>query len=397
MESLLKIENKNMEIDELKKIIVRQLLGEATEEENRRLEQWQQQSEDNRGLFRRLASTEFLQKAAGDANRELCNREWKKLKRSTIGKRGRTMRLRWLKVAAAVLLPVLGGMIAWWYVYPHADQKPTEMISRIESGNFRAVLELAGGKQVVLEKDTVLRCEEQGVEFVNHHDTLNLISRTNVDSAGDGYHIIRIPRGGEYVARLEDGSVIHLNAGSELKVPVNFSHGKRNVWLKGEAFFAVAHDEKRLFTVHTDKVNVSVLGTEFDVRAYAEEKEVVTTLVAGSVEVKSGADVNRLRPGDQARVKEMGEIATEKVDVYPFIAWKSGRLVFENERLEKIMDDLQRWYDFELFYANPEVKDMRFTIDIQKYADISKVMFLMEKMGKISFSRQGNSVVIGQK
>ena len=80
--------------------------------------------------------------------------------------------------------------------------------------------------------------------------------------------------------------------------------------------------------------------------------------------------------------------------LYPFIAWKNGRMVFENERLEKIMAELQRWYDFELFYADPDVKEMHFTIDILKYEEISKVLNLMERMNKVKFTQKGRTVVV---
>lgn len=169
------------------------------------------------------------------------------------------------------------------------------------------------------------------------------------------------------------------------------------MWLKGEAFFDVTPDKNRLFTVHTEKAKISVLGTEFDVRAYEDEKEVVTTLVQGMVEVSSGKVTGRLNPGDQARVDKAGEISTEKVDVYPFIAWKTGRMVFEDAPLEQIMTELQRWYDFEVFYSNPDVKAMRFTIDILKYDDISKVLNLMEKMQKVIFTQKGRTVVLSSR
>ena len=94
-----------------------------------------------------------------------------------------------------------------------------------------------------------------------------------------------------------------------------------------------------------------------------------------------------MHPGEQAQVADLGAITVERVNVYPHTAWIKGRMVFVNERLEKIMTDLQRWYDFDVFYANPSVQDMRFTIDILKYDDISKVLNLIEKMEKVSFNR----------
>ena len=164
--------------------------------------------------------------------------------------------------------------------------------------------------------------------------------------------------------------------------------------MRGEGFFEVVHRENLIFTVPTDKADLSVLGTEFDVRAYTDEKEVVTTLVQGAVGVSSGRTYDRLKPGEQARIAGKGDVRVAEVDIYPFIAWKNGRMVFENERLEKIMAELQRWYDFELFYADPDVKEMHFTIDILKYEEISKVLNLMERMNKVKFTQKGRTVVV---
>lgn len=386
-----------MESNRLTKIIVRKLLGEATAEELRLLEQWEGKSEANRELLQKLTSEDFLKKAFGDPNRNLRWQEWKKLEGLTTGKRIRDVRLRWLRAAVAVLIPVLGGLAVWQWQDGSTAEVPAVTQQQIRMGSSKAIVELAGGQQIFLSNDTALSLENQGIRLVNHKDTLNLIGHSSADSVVGKFHMIRIPRGGEYIARLEDGSVVHLNSGSEMKIPVDFGVTRREVWLKGEAFFDVSYDENRVFTVHTNKAEISVLGTEFDIRAYEEEGDVVTTLVEGSVEVYSGTVSNRLKPGFQARVAEKGKIITAKVDVYPYIAWKTGRMVFEDQCLEQIMVELQRWYDFEIFYTHPEIKDMRFTIDIRKYDDISKVLALMEKMNKVSFTQKDRTIVLNNR
>ena len=99
------------------------------------------------------------------------------------------------------------------------------------------------------------------------------------------------------------------------------------------------HEDNRKFIVRTDKADIAVLGTEFGVRVYTEEKELLTTLVKGSVEVKSDNDVYRIVPGEQAKVDHEGKIVVREVNVDEFVAWKSGRIVFVNARLEDIMND----------------------------------------------------------
>lgn len=383
-----------MEFDRLKKIIVKDILGSASGEERRLLDEWRNQSEEHQRLYEKLVSGSFLEKAVSDNNKALRRREWKRLEARIVRRRGRSVRLIRFRVVAAVCILALGiGAVGLWS-NSRQDRGGSPLAGSIRVGSPKAIVELAGGQQFLFNKDTTLRLEAQGIQLVSSRDTLDIIQPVIAGERGEEYNVVRIPHGGEYITRLPDGSVVHLNAGSELKVPVYFGTESREVWLRGEGFFEVVHRENLIFTVHTDKADISVLGTEFDVRAYTDEKEVVTTLVQGAVGVSSGRTYDRLKPGEQARIAGKGDIRVAEVDIYPFIAWKNGRMVFENERLEKIMAELQRWYDFELFYADPDVKEMHFTIDILKYEEISKVLNLMERMNKVKFTQKGRTVVV---
>ena len=383
-----------MEFDRLKKIIVKDILGSASGEERRLLDEWRNQSEEHRRLYEKLVSGSFLEKAVSDNNKALRRREWKRLEARIVRRRGRSVRLIRFRVVAAVCILALGiGAVGLWS-NSRQDRGGSPLAGSIRVGSPKAIVELAGGQQFLFNKDTTLRLEAQGIQLVSSRDTLDIIQPVIAGERGEEYNVVRIPHGGEYITRLPDGSVVHLNAGSELKVPVYFGTESREVWLRGEGFFEVVHRENLIFTVHTDKADISVLGTEFDVRAYTDEKEVVTTLVQGAVGVSSGRTYDRLKPGEQARIAGKGDVRVAEVDIYPFIAWKNGRMVFENERLEKIMAELQRWYDFELFYADPDVKEMHFTIDILKYEEISKVLNLMERVNKVKFTQKGRTVVV---
>ena len=386
-----------MEFDRLKKIIVKDILGSASGEERRLLDEWRNQSEEHQRLYEKLVSGSFLEKAVSDNNKALRRREWKRLEARIVRRRGRSVRLIRFRVVAAVCILALGiGAVGLWS-NSRQDRGGSPLAGSIRVGSPKAIVELAGGQQFLFNKDTTLRLEAQGIQLVSSRDTLDIIQPVIAGERGEEYNVVRIPHGGEYITRLPDGSVVHLNAGSELKVPVYFGTESREVWLRGEGFFEVVHRENLIFTVHTDKADISVLGTEFDVRAYTDEKEVVTTLVQGAGGVSSGRTSEtkpRKATGINARIAGKGDVRVAEVDIYPFIAWKNGRMVFENERLEKIMAELQRWYDFELFYADPDVKEMHFTIDILKYEEISKVLNLMERMNKVKFTQKGRTVVV---
>lgn len=378
---------------EIENLIVKALFKEITDDEQRQLDEWLNVSEDNRIFFERLHSEGYLKGAIGDRNRKLREENWKRLERRTVDKKGRKIRLFVLRVAAMLALPLLVGGIMW-YMSEREEVGLPLANQEIKVGGSKAVVTLSTGEQLSLFGDTTV-CVNDGVAtLVNTKDTLNFMKSNYPVVAENSYNVIQIPRGGEYIVRLEDGTTVYLNSESELRIPVHFGSNERVVWLTGEAYFSVEHEAERKFIVRTNKADIAVLGTEFGVRNYSEEGELLTTLVKGAVEVKSDHSVQRIAPGEQAKVDDEGKIVVRDVNVDEYVAWKSGRVVFVNARLEDIMDELQRWYDFNVFYSSPELKEVRFTMDIVKYKEVSEIFELMEKIKRISFSVNGNSVIL---
>lgn len=385
----------NLDSKRMEKLMMKALLKEISEEERCELDEWLNASEQNRNFFESLHSEVFLKKAVGDHNRVLRDVGWKQIKRKTVEVRSRKIRLQVYRVAAAIIFPLmLGGFI--WYMMGSVEKQSGLPLAHqeIKVGGSKAVVTLSTGERVALFGDTTV-CVNDGLStMINQQDTLNFMKNNDVVVAENSYTVIEIPRGGEYIVRLEDGTVVYLNSESELRMPVHFGSEERLVWLKGEAYFSVKHESKRRFIVRTDRADVSVLGTEFGVRAYSGEKELLATLVKGSVEVKSENNVHRIVPGEQAKVDNTGSIAVAKVNTDEFVAWKVGRIVFTDARLEDIMNELQRWYDFNVFYASSELKELRFSMDIVKYKEVSEIFDLMEKIRRVSFEVNGNNVIL---
>ena len=378
---------------EIENLIVKALFKEISDDEQHRLDEWLDASESNRALFERLHSENYLKGAIGDHNRGLREERWQRLKKETVETRRRSLRSLLPRVAAVLVLPLLAGAIMWYM--SNAGNPGTQLAQQeIKVGGSKAVVTLSTGERVSLFGDTTLCVNDGLATLVNTKDTLNFMKNNDIVIADNSFNVIQIPRGGEYIVRLEDGTTVYLNSESELRVPVHFGKGERVVWFTGEAYFSVKHENNRKFIVRTDKADIAVLGTEFGVRAYTEEKELLTTLVKGAVEVKSDNDVHRIVPGEQAKVDHEGKIVVQEVNVEEFVAWKSGRVVFVNARLEDIMNELQRWYDFNVFYSAPELKDLRFTMDIMKYKEVSEIFELMEKIKRVSFSVNGNTVIL---
>ena len=153
--------------------------------------------------------------------------------------------------------------------------------------------------------------------------------------------------------------------------------------------------------MHTDgygkysEIEVLVTGTLFNVEAYPETKEVKMTLVEGRVEVKTEEHRQLLSPDEQALVdKQEGQIRVRKVVAEEYIGWTRGEFRFTRTRLEEVMTRLARWYDVEVFFAVPDLKNARFTLNLERYDNINKILSKIEKTGRVHFRIQGQCIIV---
>ena len=274
------------------------------------------------------------------------------------------------------------------------EVKSEKTSSRIVPVASMAELVLPDGTKVMLDRE-MNRALEEGVR--NSGDTLNY---TEVVSGGlqdscEIYHTLRVPRGGEYTLVLADGTTVYLNAESELRFPKQFRGKKRKVYLTGEGYFDVQRNEKQPFIVEAQQVAIRVLGTSFGVRAYTREVNVLTTLVQGRVNVEAGGKQVELSPGQQADFSRGNDrLTVTKVDVEQYVSWKDGRLVFDNKPLEFILEELGRWYSFDVFYTNKELKEIPYSLNIKKHEDIAHVLKFIERTGKVKFEVNKNMIIV---
>lgn len=379
----------------IEKLITQALLGEISEGEQRLLNEWLNESKENSDFFQNVQSAKYLSKAISDENLTLLTKEWESLRKKTVGVKERRLYRYILRAAAIVIFPLMVGSITWYLLKPAEDIKVVVRENiEVADVNCKALVTLSSGEKIAFSSDTTIFAGDALGILQNHKDTLRFVPNNSSSRDNKSRRIIQIPRGAEYIVCLEDGTVVYLNAESELQVAGDFGQGKREVWLTGEAYFKVQHDKERLFTVKTNKADISVLGTEFSIRAYNGELETQTTLVNGSVEVKSGQVVKVIAPGEQACVSRTGYVTIQPVDVQEYTAWKDGRIVFVNTRLEDILRDLRRLYDFEITYRAPEKKELRFTIDITKYGKVSEIFDLIQDIQDVKFEINGKNVVL---
>ncbi len=336
------------------------------------------------------------QKLSGQSYGENGEEEFLYLEKSIYDRKSRRMTLRW-SIAASIILLV--GLFVGRTINGVRDIHEEQELAKsvMQPGTSKAILMMADGKEVVLEQGQNLNI------LLNERVRVATSSQGIVyEEYGKGmvteeYNKLTTPVGGEYSLVLSDGTKVFLNADSELKYPVEFSDGKRIVDLKGEAYFEVHKDSLRPFIVRMNGAEVTVLGTSFNVNTYGDDGQIYTTLVNGSVRVSSvkNGQAEVLKPGMQSVMDvQSGQLTGREVDVEPYVAWREGRFVFRAMTLDLIMRQLQRWYDFEVFYQNPELKDYEFRGVIKRDMDLDKVLSVIKVTTNVDFEVKGKVITI---
>ncbi len=374
-------------------LLAKAIAGTLDEEESARLRVWREENEVNERLYEEVVRAEYIERKCREATRVNIVEGYMGVLRKR-KRHARVQRVRRVSaVAAGILIPLLAIMI--WF--GQKEEIPSVQVAEvIRHGEVKAELIFSDGTTKFLEakvKDSLLL--QQGANIVIRNEGLSYVGDTS--TAEVQYHTLRVPRGGEYSITLSDGTVVYLNSESELRYPVKFAGEDRRGYLSGEAYFDVTVDKEHPFIVDLKTSAVKVLGTGFDVRAYKDENEILTTLVSGSVVFSAGKESVVLKPGEQAVLDQSGELETREVDTYLYTAWKEGVFAFKQQRLEEIMKIVSRWYNVNIFWENASQKEVVFTGKMRRYDDFSKIVEMLEMTGNTEFEIKGNNIFIREK
>lgn len=319
----------------------------------------------------------------------------KKAFRRMMGRRRKSFVLRVSAVACGLL--ILGGISWFFWMNQPTGKEETEVVYGVH-GNQQVVLQLSGGERVTLgEKDSLLLREKDKAIEVSGGVIAYHQNKVRAGGQEGLYNTLFVPRGGEFRVKLSDGTVVHLNADSELRYPVAFSERERGVYLKGEAWFEVAKDQKRPFYVTADDVRVRVYGTSFNVNTHGA-KVIQTVLVEGVIGIRSSGDNApevRVQPGQLAEYSRTdGEIRLKEVDVRQYTAWKEGIFYFDDKTLEDILGELSRWYDVEFEYGSDKAKELHFSGYLKRYDDVRKILATVTESTGVKFVVKGKTIVV---
>ena len=328
---------------------------------------------------------------------------WKQVQ-SRMNKNSRYQVKRYLKYAAIIVAFVLAGG-TWWMV----KENPEEIISvelsetsMLSPGTPKAYILFSSGQRMdltttehdtmIMEKGMQVRVGSSGKISYVPGDSGSILKQEIV------YNTIVVPRGGEYKLELADGTLVWLNSDSELRYPVKFAGSQRDVWLKGEGYFEVRKNPEKPFRVVVDDMIVKVLGTSFNINAYKDRGNILTTLVSGKVDIQdmSGKSLVVMSPNQQVDFRH-GKISVQEVDVTRFVSWIDGKFYFNDMTLENIMSQLQRWYDIEVFFVDEELKSYPFTGVIRRDFTAGQIFEIIEKTTRVKFNVRGKCVTVNHK
>ncbi len=313
----------------------------------------------------------------------------------------------WKRLSVAASIMFIAGLAVLLYFKNHnsgrdidvATIKEPVLNNDVAPGHDNAVLTLADGSTIVLDSAANGELAREGNMKVLKKDGQILYAGN--DEAVDKivYNTMSTARGNQYHLQLADGSKVWLNAVSSIRFPTAFTGNERRVEITGEAYFEVAHNPQKPFTVKvlsasgTDGGEVQVLGTHFNINAYDDEAAVKTTLAEGKVKVTKSGSIVILQPLQQAILnKENQQLKTQQANMEKELAWRTGMFEFQDDALPAIMRQLSRWYDVDVSFSGT-ISQKLYNGSIRRQATLSQV-FQILKLAGVSYTLEVKKVTV---
>ncbi|MBL7697130.1 MAG: FecR domain-containing protein [Chitinophagaceae bacterium] len=346
-------------------------------EERAELDDWIASSDDNMRLFGKLTDEHHIAKTKIWLDHLDENQALEKFSNAIKSKAPVRKILRYRVAAAGVMLVVTGA--ATFFFFNNKTPAPAELkksvavVQPVLPGSKKASLAINGNQVVDLS--------------LNSSKTISIDDNSQVDNdfsvltyhagiTSDQTHQLTTPRGGEYQVVLPDGTHVWLNAETSLTFPVTFALDNRTVQLSGEAYFEVTPDRKKPFNVVVnDRLKVLVLGTHFNINAYANSAGRVS-LLEGKVSVTTNGQRSDMSPGQEV-VVEKGRLAVnDNANVVSSIAWTKGKFSFDHTPVTEVLKQVSRWYDVEVNYNGSN--DHLFTGEVFRNSSVDQVLRMLQ-------------------
>ncbi|AWK05538.1 iron dicitrate transport regulator FecR [Flavobacterium crocinum] len=358
-------------------IIYKYLSNEASEQEVQQLFEWIEASEENKKQFISLKKTWALTALSGTISREV----------PVVALKPKNKIRTYFKYAAILVVLFGLGKLAFYFNERTAVSK-------------EVVLELGDGRLEFFTKKNLNTLVNDKGELVARKFPDQIVYFGKVQDKDVLYNTLKVPYGKTFKLKLSDGTLVSLNSGTTLRYPEQFGiNGKRNVYLTGEAFFEVAKDKQHPFIVHSDQVEIEVLGTRFNVSAYPEDKTLSSVLVEGSIkmsEKENPLNTVLLKPSQMAIWQNQSKkITTKNVDTSFYEAWTQGELAFNNTPFSTITKIIERTYDVEIINENAVLAKQNFTGSIKiSESSVENILDLLKRDTPFNYSIEQKTITI---
>jgi transmembrane sensor len=408
-------------------LIIKQLQEKLTADETQTLQQWIAADDKNRMLYDKLTNSDWLQEAVNEhavSENRIKERVFAALPemQDTETESPKSGWIRWMSVAAAILIVVSIGWYMWQGKTKPAivAEQQTPVATVIPAGGNKATLTLADGTVIDLDKAGNGTIATEGKTTVNKKEDGQLEYKTAIGNRQSAitYNLLTTPRGGQYQLLLPDGSKVWLNAASSIKYPTAFAGNERRVEITGEAYFEITHDAAKPFKVMIYPANgatgrggeVEVLGTHFNINAYGDEQAIVTTLLEGKIKITPVDVVNKavtathpantakaykvINPGEEAQIDNKADIIIRKnVDTESAVAWMKGFFDFHNASLKTVMKQVSRWYSVDVEYTKA-MSEQTFEGNIDRNIPLNELLDLLQQYGSTKFKIEGRTIKV---
>lgn len=262
-------------------------------------------------------------------------------------------------------------------------------------GGQKATLTLSDGKTIALSHEQATLQEKNGEQLQISDGQLHYKQNSELAELATLKNTLTVPASGFYRMVLPDGTKVWVNSASELSYPLAFGKSIRQIKLRGEAYFEVAHEKNRPFIVRTAHGDIKVLGTAFNLTAYNSSSSNVT-LINGSIQLTNkNKTTKQLIPGQKAEF-DGSDMRISQANIEKETAWQQGYFYFEHDKIQDIMEQLARWYDIKVIYQG-QITKKTFGGSISRSVSLAEALELIKRGAGVEFVIDQKTVTVKNK
>ena len=316
----------------------------------------------------------------------------------------KTIRLKRIFRYAAVIvvLMALTGISTYYFTNLSRSYQFAAIEPGVQPNN--SMLRLSNGNEIDLKKDhSKVALNNEGIR-INNDSIIDLRKVDSKNLNNNKLNEVIVPYGKRSELILEDGTKVWLNAGSRLAFPTKFDRNSRTVYLEGEAYFEVSHNEQRAFFVNANELEVKVLGTQFNVAAYSSDAQIETVLLEGKVAISELSPIGfmkkeiLLKPNQRATYNraEKTTMVVSELNADVSISWVNGWFSFSQQSLVDVLHKLERYYNVEFRFDAGFHSDELITGKLDIKDSLNDVLTFLSDLAQTDF-RVSNNVVFVEK